>query len=87
MNTATEVELVDAFRRLRAAWFAENLHQRSHERQWESDVDTERRKKWNAELRGQYDEQTNAIIRGEDFPVAPRCPNDLLSQLVKEKTE
>lgn len=55
-----------AFRKLRERWFLYQLKYRGPEREWET-----------AAMKAKFDAQTEAILRGEDFEIAPMCGRDL----------
>lgn len=66
--------LAEAFRELRVVWFNAKLRSYAHEREWEDEEVEARRKQNNADLRKEFDEQTERIIAGsEPVPIAPRC--------------
>ena len=69
--------LEKSFRVLREAWFSDRLRSYSHEREWESEERAELRRSQNIELKKMYDAQTDGIIAGEQFEIAPRCAADL----------
>jgi len=68
-----------AFIALRQAWFNSKLRSRAHEREWETEEQELRRTMDNDAMKGEFDRQTLAILRGEDYPISPRCWNDLIS--------
>lgn len=70
-------KLADAFRRLRDAWFAKELRSVPQERVWEEQSQEAERHVRNAEVKHQYDKQTERIIAGEDLPICPRCLADM----------
>ncbi len=70
------MRLEDSFRELRGRWFDAHLSNWGPGPQWEAVEQEVARKADNARLRDMYDEHTEAIIRGESRPIAPRCPND-----------
>ena len=63
--------LEDSFRELRGAWFDLHVADWGPGRQWESVEQKDVREADNASLRAKYDEDTEAIIRGELRPIAP----------------
>lgn len=69
--------LEKAFRQLREAWYHHELHSYAHEREWETESKEAEREADNAELKSLYDMQTEAIILGERFCVAPTCLDDM----------
>ncbi len=77
MTQAAFEHLALAFRTLRDRWFSNHLLFRPPERQWEDDDETESRHKRNVLLRSQYDAQTDEIIRGMDWNVAPTSSNEM----------
>lgn len=70
--------LIDAFRELRLAWFNKNLRSYSHERDWEDEEKSEQREKDNEEKLKIYNEQTEKIINGAGYNVAPTCGMELI---------
>jgi len=76
--------LEKAFRQLREHWFNSHLKSYSHEREWEDESQSDYRDKINAALKAKYDEHTEAILRGEDRPLNPRCGADLTLLQSKE---
>lgn len=66
-----------AFRKLRERWFLHKLQYRGPEREWETDSEQEMRDRQNAAMKAKFDAQTEAILRGEDFEIAPMCGRDL----------
>jgi len=67
----------DAFRELRTAWFNTVLKRKAHEREWEpADRETQRELD-NFNLKAIFDDQTEGIIEGDDFTVAPRCSAEM----------
>lgn len=68
---------MDAFRQLREAWFRTQLQLDAHEREWESEASESQRLAYNAEMKAIFDADTEAIIRGENRPIAPTCWHDL----------
>jgi hypothetical protein len=71
------MNIEDAFRQLRKAWFDAHIYLYAHERESESRSRTAEREAMNRRSRRLYDAQTEAIIRGEPAPVAPRCLNEI----------
>lgn len=69
-----------AFRQLREDWFNIQLRLRPHERIWETEADEEIREQNNAKMKAKFDEDTEAILRGEDRPMNPRCAAALYDQ-------
>ncbi len=69
--------LEKAFRELRDAWFNAHLRSYAHEREWEDEDREASREESNNYLKARYDEQTEAIIRGELLPISPYCSNDM----------
>jgi len=67
----------EAFRKLREAWFNAHLKSNPHEREWEDETDVAMRNEDNAKIKLQFDEDTEAILRGEDRAIAPRCLADM----------
>lgn len=65
--------LADMFRKLRESWFNSKLLFTPHEREWEDETKTELRERDNAKMKSEFDEDTEALIRGEDRPISPRC--------------
>jgi hypothetical protein len=61
-----------AFRQLREHWFVHHLQSQPHERVWESDADEALREQRNTAMKVKFDEDTEAILRGEDRFVSPR---------------
>ena len=66
-----------AFRQLREHWFNSELRSRPHEREWEDETQEELRERNNAAIKAKFDADTEAILRGEDRPINPRCGADL----------
>ena len=66
-----------AFRKLREQWFSHELRDESHEREWESKLTSFLRDRHNEAMKATYDEDTEAILRGEDRSIAPKCWADL----------
>ena len=71
------MKLDDAFRVLRRAWFSTQLYSSSHEREWESEEREAIREANNVEMWQLFDAQTEAIIAGVEYQIAPHCWNDL----------
>ena len=71
------MELEKAFRELRDTWFTNHLKKHAQERVWEDEEDEQYREEDNKRIKIKYDEQTEAIIRGENKPLAPKCPFDM----------
>ena len=71
------MNLEEAFRKLREKWFVYHLQRYAHERMDESEEDERTRKEDNKRMKIKYDEQTEAIIRGENKPLAPTCTFDM----------
>jgi hypothetical protein len=67
----------NAFRTLRESWFSSELRLKSHEREWEDETEEELRERNNAAMKAKFDEDTEAILRGEARPINPRCGADL----------
>lgn len=67
----------DAFRVLRDRWFVHHLLVGPHERVWESEAEESARVESNVRARAVFDLQTDGILRGESFVVAPLCLADL----------
>ncbi|MHC4699583.1 MAG: hypothetical protein ACYTFQ_03305 [Planctomycetota bacterium] len=65
------------FREMRLAWFFKVLYFGAPDRVWEDDEAEARRMEINDRMRADYDADTEAILRGEDRMLAPRCLNDL----------
>lgn len=61
------MELEEAFRELRNKWFAYHLKSHPHARMDDGEK----------LLKIKYDEQTEAIIKGENKPLAPTCSYDM----------
>lgn len=70
--------LEDDFRELRQRWFSRVIADRGPEREWEGQQREAERIRRNDEMRQVYDRQTEDIIAGESFPVAPACPADFI---------
>jgi hypothetical protein len=66
-----------AFRELRESWFYSKLFSRPHDRIWEDESDEEIRDKYNKSLKEKYDQDTEAILRGEDRIISPHCAASL----------
>ena len=66
-----------AFRQLREHWFNSQVRVSPHEREWEDETQEELRERHNAVIKSKYDEDTEAILRGEDRPINPQCGADL----------
>lgn len=71
------MQIEEAFRKLREEWFMRHLYSRDHERDSEDDDRAKYREEGNKELKAKYDEQTEAIIKGADKPIAPTCSYDM----------
>ena len=69
--------LDEAFRELRGRWFQLHLTSRPHERVWEEEHETAYREAQNKAMRVMFDADTDAILRGEDRPVAPLRWSDI----------
>jgi hypothetical protein len=69
-----------AFVELREKWFNSHIKTCSHEREWEDEEASIRRKLYNEEMKRVFDKDTEAILNGEDRPVAPYCANDFLCE-------
>lgn len=67
----------EMFRQLREDWFNSQLRLNPHERDGETQMQEEFRERDNADLKVRYDEDTEAILRGENRPIAPQCEADL----------
>ena len=61
-----------AFRRLRDSWFCQMLEVHAPEREWEEEDKSEDRERQNLKNKQEFDRQTEAILSGESFPIAPR---------------
>lgn len=72
------MKVEDAFRELRRRWFNRVLASHPHERECEEEADRMERESLNRTLKGTYDAQTEAIIRGDDHEISPQCANDLV---------
>ena len=73
-----EIErLHSIIRTLRNRWFTYHMKElpdlRMEENEW-SRIYRDRR---NEELQAQYDEQTEALLRGDDVPLTPTCGADM----------
>lgn len=79
------MKLEDAFRILRAAWFYRNIAQGPQDRQWESEDQERLRKESNDSDRAAFDSDTEAIIRGEDLIIDPRCSNHIGKKSTDER--
>ena len=66
-----------AFRELRDRWFKLHLTSKPHERVWEEEHETAYREAQNKAKRVLFDADTEAILQGEDRPVAPMCWSDI----------
>jgi hypothetical protein len=66
-----------AFRELRETWFCVRLKSYSGEREWEDEERALIRENQNDESKKRYDNDTEAILRGEEAPVSPSCCADL----------
>lgn len=66
-----------AFRRLRDAWFWEVLYEPSHVRESEFEKVEILRRERNKELKRLYDLQTEAILEGKEYNIAPRIASEL----------
>ena len=65
----------DAFRELREAWFNAVLKSQPHERE---SVERETQRELDTfEIKATFDDQTESIIEGDDYTVAPYCAADL----------
>ena len=73
-----------AFRALRAAWFSTCLRSRPHEREWETNEREQLRQDWNVKMCAKFSEQTERILAGEYFDIAPSCAADLDAPQPKE---
>lgn len=71
------VSLEKLVRDLREAWFLHHLMSCAPEREWEEEDTAKWREERNAKLREQFDEQTEGILRGEDFPLTPRSAHEM----------
>ena len=69
--------LADRFRQLRGAWFNRVLKQYPPQREWTTREDDHHREWVNAKNLKLFEEQTEAIIRGEYAPLSPMCTADL----------
>lgn len=69
--------LEKSFRGLRGAWFNSHLYRSAHERVSETEEEEEYRNRSNKELKIKYDEDTEAIIRGESRALSPTCEYDM----------
>lgn len=72
--------LAESFRQLRKAWFNSHLRSHAREREWESEECERLRETQNRQLEAKYDQQTEGIIDGETWCVAPRCAADMDQQ-------
>ena len=70
--------LEQAFKELREKWFNAHIKSHPHEREWEDEDASLRRELHNEEVKMAYDQDTVAILNGEDRPIAPYCCNDFL---------
>ena len=71
------MKLEEAFRGLREKWFIYHLESHAHERVDESEEDAKYREENNNRIKIKYDEQTEAIIKGDNKPLAPTCWFDM----------
>jgi hypothetical protein len=69
--------LKKAFRELRKAWFVKQLRSNAPEREWEEEDERDYREKRNSIRKAIFDEQTEGIIQGGDFRIAPLCEADM----------
>lgn len=76
------MKLDEAFRYLRNAWFYKHLRSYAHERHWEEQDELDLREKQNKELKKRFDEETEGIIRGEDFCIDPTCTFDMNHRII-----
>ena len=61
----------EAFRKLRREWFQREVAFQSAEREWETAELEAKREEANREIQAIYDAQTEGILQGEDYPIAP----------------
>lgn len=66
-----------AFRKLREVWFIQHLKSYRNPYEDESLDKADLRELHNTQMKERYDKQTDEIILGHDFCIAPRCHNDL----------
>jgi len=74
------MNLENAFRTLRRAWFDAHLRSDAHEREWETEEQERRRNLRNAELLAVFDADTERIIASGAANVrivCPTCANDI----------
>jgi len=76
------MDVEQAFRELRAAWFHRHVATRRPEWRYEELCEEEAREYANARLRVMFDAQTESIIAGGDACVAPLSLCDLDEQKV-----
>jgi len=69
--------IASSFRDLREAWFNKHLRSYAQERVWEEKYEEQRRIKQNEVMKREFDEDTEAIIRGEKRSLAPTCGHDM----------
>ena len=67
-------------RELRRAWFARHLASHPPEREWEDEARESLRASQNDALRAKYDDQTEALLEGQNVPLTPVCWNDMEEQ-------
>lgn len=72
------MSLENNFKSLRKHWFKQVLYRHPHPREWETEQQEIDRNNKNVKKERIFDQQTEGIIRGEKFELAPRCYNDLL---------
>jgi hypothetical protein len=67
---------VSAFKQLREEWFKRHLYSRVSEFSGYDDEEATTQK-YNEDIKKEFDEDTEAILRGEKRSIAPTCWNDL----------
>jgi hypothetical protein len=79
--------LEENFRKLRKAWFSQNLKSYAHVGIWYSEKDEERRIKSNSKLEEEFDKDTEDLILGKKCAIAPTCHNDMYVAKRKDDEE
>ncbi len=67
------------YRSNRESWFNWRLRLDPHERESESDAQRQHREDYNAQMKAVYDEDTEAILAGEERALIPTCMWDMMA--------